>query len=270
MVESMRAVTRAGALPAALLLAALAAPTAQAQDRGNPGWYVRVAPYLWASNIDGAVSLGLPADPQTVGGYHVAVEDTLLTGAWAVRAEVGKGRVRGWFNVSRAGLGPKPTEIEPIDGPADTLGGSFELTWLTGEAFAAVQVGPFTTTHAFEVYAGGRYVRHDQSVNVEGEDAPIDISESWIEPAFGARLWMELGRRFWTAFNTDIGGFSIGSEFTWTLGGELGFRVVGPLDISMRYNYQEVDYDNGLSGADAYAWSNGAQQGWLFGAVLKL
>jgi hypothetical protein len=268
MVEPMRAGNRTAAVVAAVLLMALAAPAARAQDRGNPGWYLRVAPYLWASNIDGAVSLGLPADPQTVGNYHVAVEDTLLQGAWAVRAEVGKGRVRGWFNVSRAGLA-KPTEIEPITGPADTLGGSFDFTWLTGEAFAAVQVGPFVTTHAFEVYAGGRYVRHDQNVAVEG-GATSEISESWIEPALGARLWMELGRRFWTAFNTDIGGFGIGSDFTWTLGGELGFRVVGPLDISARYNYQEIDYNNDLSGAEAYAWSNGAQQGWLFGAVLKL
>jgi hypothetical protein len=269
MVESMRAVIRTGALPAALLLAALAAPAAEAQDRGNPGWYVRVAPYLWASNIDGAVSLGLPADPQTVGNYSVAIEDTLLTGAWAVRAEVGKGRVRAWFNVSQAGLGPKPTEIVPIDNPTDTLDGSFDFRWFTGEAFAAIQVGPFATSHAFELYAGGRYVKHEQSVSVEG-DPPIDVSESWIEPAAGARLWMDLGRRFWAAFNTDLGGFGLGADFTFTLGGELGFRVVGPLDISMRYNYQETDYNNGLSGADAYAWSNGVQQGWLFGAVLKL
>jgi hypothetical protein len=269
MVESMRAVTRAGALPAALLLAALAAPTAQAQDRGNPGWYVRVAPYLWASNIDGAVSLGLPADPQQVGQYLVAIEDTLLEPAWAVRAEVGKGRVRAWFNVSRAGLGPKPTEIEPIDSPADTLEGTFDFTWFTGEAFAAIQVGPFATTHAFELYAGGRYVKHDQSLSVEGAPA-TDVSESWIEPAVGARLWAEMGRRFWTSFNTDIGGFGLGADFTWTLGGELGVRVIGPLDVSLRYNYQETDYNNDLSGADAYAWSNGAQQGWYLGAVLKL
>jgi hypothetical protein len=265
MVQPKRAVTR---LAAAAVLATLVAPAAQAQDRGNRGWYVRVAPYLWASNIDGAVSLGLPADPQTVGEYRVAVEDTLLHGAWALRAEVGKGRVRAWFNASLADLA-KPTEIEPLDNPADTLGGSFDFTWFTGEAFAAIQVGPFATTHAFEVYAGGRYVRQDQSIIVEG-GAPTDISESWIEPALGARLWAELGRRFWTAFNTDIGGFGLGSDFTWTLGGELGVRVVGPLDISMRYNYQEVDYNNDLSGADAYAWSNGVQQGWFFGAVLKL
>lgn len=264
----MRAVTRTVALPTALLLAALAAPAARAQDRGNPGWYVRLAPYAWASNIDGAVSLGLPADPQTVGEYLVAIEDTLLRRAWAARAEVGKGRVRAWFNVSRANL-TKPTEIEPIANPADTLGGSFDFTWFTGEAFAAIQVGPFVSSHAFEVYAGGRYVKHDQSVSVEGAP-PAAVTESWIEPATGVRLWAEMGRRFWAAFNTDIGGFGLGSDFSWTLGGELGLRVIGPLDVSLRYNYQEVDYDNDLTGADAYAWSNGVQQGWLLGAVLKL
>ena len=84
------------------------------------------------------------------------------------------------------------------------------------------------------------------------------------------RLYSELGRRFWAAFNTDIGGVSVGAGFAWTLAGELGFRVAGPLDLTMRYNYQEADYDNKKEGAATYVWSNGVQQGWLFGLVLKL
>ena len=96
------------------------------------------------------------------------------------------------------------------------------------------------------------------------------ITETWFDPVIGSRFFVEMGRRFWATFNGDIGGFGVGSDFTWSMGGELGFRVFGPLDISGRYNYQEIDYDNRKDGADAYRWSNGVQQGWFFGAIIKL
>lgn len=263
-------ISRATVLAAAavLVLSALTPSPLDAQDRGNSNWFLRLAPYLWFSNLGGAESLGLPPDEQIFGDLVVPVEDTVLKSTWAVRAEVGKGRVRGWFNVSRATIA-NAVGMHPASDPSQTLPGAYDLAWLTGEAFAAVQVGPFATGFSFEPYAGGRYVKHDQTVTLEG-GSPTTIAESWIEPVFGARLYAEMGRRFWTAFNTDIGGFGVGSEFTWTLGGELGFRVLGPLDLAMRYNYQEADYDNKKEGTETYVWSNGVQQGWFFGLVLKL
>ncbi len=256
------------AAAAAMVLPALAPSALEAQDRGNSDWFLRLAPYLWFSNLGGAESLGLPPDEQVFGDLVVPVEDTVLKSTWAVRAEVGKGRVRGWFNVSRATIA-NSVSMHPILDPSQSLPGSYDLAWFTGEAFVAVQVGPFATGFAFEPYAGGRYVKHDQTVTLNG-GSPANIAESWIEPVLGIRLFAEMGRRFWTTFNTDIGGFGVGSEFTWTLAGELGFRVFGPLDLAMRYNYQEADYDNKKEGSDTYVWSNGVQQGWFFGLVLKL
>jgi hypothetical protein len=258
------AITAAGAL----VLTALAPSPVAAQDRGNSGWSFRLAPYIWFSNIGGAVDLGLPADDQRVGDLIVPVEDTVLQNDWAIRAEIGKGRVRGWFNVSLGGIANEVEMILDAD-PVDTLPGTYDLEWFTTEAFAAVQVGSFSRANSFEVYGGGRYMRHRQTVTLEG-GSPTTITESWIDPVIGGRLYAEMGRRFWAAFNSDIGGFGVGSKFTWTLGGELGVRVFGPLDLAMRYNYQEVEYDNGKEGAERYEWSNGVQQGWFFGLVLKL
>jgi hypothetical protein len=255
-------------LSAVLVITALASQPAAAQDRGNSDWSFRLAPYLWFSNLGGSEDLGRPPADQVFGNLIVPVEDTLLKKAWAVRAEIGKGRSRLWLHVSRATI-VNETEAHPEDDPDDIIPGAYNMAWGTGEVFGAVQVGPFSTAHAIELYGGARYTRHDQTVTLDGA-APRNINESWIDPVLGVRLYSELGRRFWAAFNTDLGGFSLGSEFAWTLAGELGFRVAGPLDLTMRYNYQEVEYDNGKTGGDAYRWSNGVQQGWLFGAVLKL
>jgi len=249
-------------------LACLALPSATAQDRGNPDWHLVIAPYLWFSNLDGAETLGIPPDRQVAGPYVVPVGDTLLEKSWLVRAEVGKGKLRAWLNVSGAKLA-KSTVFTLESDPSDSTSGSYDFSWYTGELYAAYQVGGFATSNAIELYAGGRYVRHKQILTPSGGQSTTN-DEQWVDPVIGSRFYTELGRRFWATFNGDIGGFGVGSDFSWTLGGELGFRVVKPLDISLRYNYQEVDYDNRKDGADTYRWSNGVQQGWFFGAIIKL
>ncbi|UCG86637.1 MAG: hypothetical protein JSW71_22515 [Gemmatimonadota bacterium] len=250
------------------LLAPICAQGVAAQDRGDPDWYFVLAPYLWFSNLDGAVSLGLPPDDQVAGPYVVPVGDEKLERSWLVRAEVGKGKLRAWLNASGAKL--ENSTVFMLEGdPSDSTAGTYDFSWHTGELYAAYQVGAFTTTNAIELYAGARYMRHKQILTPSGDQATT-IDESWIDPVIGSRFYTELGRRFWVTFNGDIGGFSVGSDFTWSIGGELGFRVLKPLDVSMRYNYQEIDYDNRKDGADAYRWSNGVQQGWFFGAIIKL
>jgi hypothetical protein len=239
-----------------------------AQDRGNPDWHFVLAPYLWFSNVDGSVSLGLPPDNQVAGPYVVPVGDHKLKKSWMVRAEVGKGRLRAWVNASAAKLANEAMLTLESD-PADSIPGAYDLSWYTGELYAAYQIGGFTTTNAIELYAGARYLRHKQIVTPSGGQGTT-VDETWIDPVLGSRFYTELGRRFWATFNGDMGGFGVGSDFTWTIAGELGFRVFRPLDISMRYNYQEIDYNNDKEGADAYRWSNGVQQGWFFGAIIKL
>jgi hypothetical protein len=248
-------------------LVATASQATAAQDRGNPDWHFTLAPYVWFSNLTGAQTLNLPHDHQVAGPAVVPVGDTLLETGWLVRAEVGKGRWRGWLNVSGATVADD-AELHLESDPSVTTSGTYDLSWYTGELYAAVQVGAFTTTNAIELYAGGRYMRHKQILTSGSETDTI--TETWFDPVIGSRFFVEMGGRFWATFNGDIGGFGVGSDFTWSLGGELGFRIFKPLDISMRYNYQEIDYDNRRTGADAYRWSNGVQQGWFLGAIIKL
>jgi hypothetical protein len=247
-----------------------ASQRAHAQDRGNPNWYVRIVPYLWYSNIGGEKTLGEEPGENFVGDYHFPVESDVLKNSWALRAEVGKGRFRGIFNLSNANM-QDPAELTSTSNPSVTLPGHYDFTWDTGELFGAVQTGSFKQNIAIELLAGFRYVRHQQKIafDAQANASDIDLTESWIEPAIGGRFYAELGRRFWSMFNTDIGGFGIGSNATFTLGGEVGFRIVNFLDLTMRYNYQETEYDNEKTGADRYAWHNAVQQGWFFGLVFK-
>jgi len=240
-----------------------------AQDRGNPGWYLRLTPYLWFSNIDTEESLEVGHGDHIVGDFFVPVGSSVLEKSWALRLEVGKRRIRGIINLSRANI-KNPTNITNINDANITSPANYDFTWFTGEFFVAAQVGPFVTDRAFEIYVGGRYVNQQQDVIAPAQpDATQKVTETWFEPVLGGRLFAEAGNRFWAMFHTDIGGFTIGSDYTWTLGGELGFRLAKPVDITMRYNYQELQFDNGEEGRNRYIWDNGVQQGWFFGLRLK-
>ena len=245
-----------------------AGKTLQAQDRGNPNWYVRAAPYLWLSNIGGAKTLGQEPDANVMNGFQTHIEDTMLATDWAARLEVGKGRWRALINFSRASDG-NPTEIMRLS-DSSHFDGRYNLTWTTAEVFLAVQVGPFSPKHAFELYYGGRFIEQNQKLSSDSDSTLTEIKESWAEPAFGFRYYTELGRRFWVQFHSDIGGFLARSNFTWTLGGELGLRVVKFADVTLRYDYQEMEFNNEKDGADRYIWDNGVQQGWYFGLMFKL
>jgi hypothetical protein len=256
------------AIVAVAALGGLTPPLMAQGDRGNDNFFLRVAPYYWASNLGGSVTLGFPEVEQTADGFHVPVGDTILLGSWALRVEAGKGRWRVIGGLSRASIANNAVFVNVSD-PADSVTGAYDLTWVTGEAFLSVQLGPFAQRHAAELYAGLRYQHWGETITPAGS-SPLEFPESWIDPVIGGRAFMEMGRRWWAQFNSDLGGFGVGSNITWTMGGELGFRVIKALDLTMRYNYMEVEYDNGKSGAETFIWENGVAQGWFFGAVIKL
>lgn len=240
-----------------------------AQDRGNPGWYLRLTPYLWFSNLDRAESLEVGPGNHIVGDFFVPFGSSVLEKSWALRLEVGKRRIRSIVNLSRANI-KNSTNITNLNTNI-TFPANYDFSWFTGEFFVAAQIGPFVANNkAFEVYAGARYVNQKQDLVAPTQpDATQKVTETWLEPVVGGRLFTEAGNRFWAMFHADIGGFTIGSDYTWTLGGEVGFRLAKPVDLTMRYNYQELQFDNGEEGRNRYIWDNGVQQGWFFGLRLK-
>ncbi len=229
----------------------------QAQDRGNSGWHARVAAYLWLSNVDGV---------NNAAGVQLQVADSSLVLGPSARLEAGKGRWRGILEYTRAGrTNPVVTEIP------EGLTGTYDFSITDVKALAAVQVGPFSETHAVEVLGGARWVRQAQELDVAGSRVVREnVTVNWVEPVVGARFFADLGRRFWFTTTGDIGGFGIGSDFTWSIDGEFGMRLLGRLDLAARYRYQEVEYDNGKPGLSRYAWDHGQTQGWLFGLILEV
>ena len=244
-----------------------------AQLRGNSDWNFQIVPYLWYSNLGVAETLddlGTFPSNHFVGDFNVPIVSKTLGTDWAFRGELGKKRIRGILILSDAQVKTN-TPITSIDSSIVDAPAKSDLTWFTGELFGAVAIGPFKEDLAIELYAGGRYTKQEQKVESDSLQGMIDINQTWVDPVMGARFYIKVGKRWWTMINSDIGGFGIGSgsNLTWTLGAEFGFEIFKHVDISMRYNYQEVEFENGKDGADRFIWDNGVQQGWFFGLTFK-
>lgn len=240
-------VGRRVAAAAILLAVAAGAPEAMAQDAGNPGSFWRASMYLWFANIDGTNYLG---------DSTVVVGDTSsLHTSFAGELQAGRGRFRGVARFATTSLANRG----PLQGPGvpDGTEIDYDFTWTTAELLAAWQVGRFESDHAFELYAGLRYVHQGQDLSGAGS-----YSQDWLEPVAGAEYFVEMGGPFWVAVNGDLGGFLFGSEFTMRVRAELGIRVVGPVHLSLAYEYLQTEY--GEKGA-AYRWDEGVSQGWFFG-----
>lgn len=243
----------------ALALVILAVPTDRLIAQAGGGWDWVIVPYAWLSNLDGH---------SIVGDAEVDVRDSTLQLSGAVRLE-GRGNRLGFRMVASTATIANPTTIVLQADPNQPLVGAYHFSWTTVEMHGTLQVGPSDPASAFSVYAGMRYVR--QAQRLTGDlSPPIARSQVWLEPVAGSQYFVAVGPRFWVSISGDIGGFAVGSDFTWTLGAELGFRLAPAMDLVMRYGYREVQYDNKELGQESYRWDAGVQQGWFLGAAFKL
>lgn len=265
--------TRGAARAAAATLLALCASPAVGQGAGGDsaprpdGWTLTVAPYLWAAGLEGDVTLG-GVEGEVDQDFDDILDD-LVVGAMAV-VDVRKDRfgvaVNGFFVRTQTDddLGPLEVSVES-DSAAVQAAGFYRVLELGGGT------GP---TFGLEPYAGARltYIRNelDAGVELEGADSSLgrqaDRSETWVDPIVGTRAVLDLTERWSVRLAGDVGGFGVGSDFTWAAQGLVGYRLpLGRFETVMGIGYQALswDYED-----DDFEWDV-TQQGPIIGGAIR-
>ncbi|UCH84300.1 MAG: hypothetical protein JSW50_01025 [Candidatus Latescibacterota bacterium] len=110
-------------------------------------------------------------------------------------------------------------------------------TWL-------VEVGgAYWVAYQFEVLGGARFVNLKADITEESATL-FSGSESWIDPFVGGRYNLPFARDWKLFVRGDIGGFGIGSKFTWNLVSGVDWRPVN-LGFFFGYRVWSVDYESG-------------------------
>lgn len=242
--------------PGAALAALLCAP-AGAADLAAPAPAAPVVPavvkdadapvvygtlYLWGSALSGTSST-LPPLPAVHldlsfgdilknfdGGIMGAVE--MRTGRWSLIGDVMFTQV----SPNATLPGPYPSDVE-VRSRSLTVQGDLLYRVYESEA-VDVDLG-----------AGLRFWNLNNRLSIGPGVLPIGVNysqtENWVDPLLAGRLSARLGGPWSLTLVGDVGGFDVGSQFTWQAIGTVNYKWNDQLTLRAGYRALSVDYENG-------------------------
>ncbi len=190
---------------------------------GDGEWTADITPYFWTAGQNGdAVVLGQPVD------IDISFSDVLdkLDLGLAGHMEANRNKWTLLFDFQHINVSEKP----------DTV-----IIRLKNNL---VEVGTFYRLHpAFEAVGGARIVNYKLTLTPEFIDE-IEGSKTWVDPFVGGRATAKISDSFSASGRFDIGGFGVGSDFSWNLILAGGYHFKR---ISLLFGYRawNVDYDSG-------------------------
>ena len=230
--------------------AALALP-AQAAAQSSDGWRNTFELYLMGPNLDGAVGLGpIDGDIEVDPGDVFDALDGAFLGTW-----IGEGERWGVL-ADLAYMDLKEDGAVP--------GGMVDSEVNVTQTIFGV-VGTYRLTDTLQFTFGGRYLDVTNRLTTIGpaQERSAKVSESWFDPTIGLRYVAPLGEKWVFNGAADIGGFGVGSDFTWFWSANIGYRITQRTQIYAGYRYLDIDYESG-AGRDRFRFDM-AQHGLLAG-----
>jgi hypothetical protein len=216
-----------------LPLLAAASPVA-AQTPAADGWKVTVAPYIFGAGMNGTT---------TVAGQQLDVDmsfsdilSNLQFGAMGfVVARKGNWGVGGdvvWMALGANGTTPGPIGVT---GSADMNQGAFTFYGLR-------RLAPYA-----DLMFGGRINTLQGNLRFNGPgQRSADGSKTWFDPLVGVQFRTpENGKRWHAQVYTEVGGFGVGSSFTWQVFPTFGVNISKAASIDFGYRWLDIDYSSG-------------------------
>ena len=122
----------------------------------------------------------------------------------------------------------------------------------------------------FEAGIGGRLnnIQADLVIDrkeIGGETTLIsaELSETWVDPILLIRVSGDIKNKWLFQFRGDVGGFGIGSEFSYQAQGFVGYRFNPLFQLTTGYRILGMNYDKG-SGENRFMYDMN-----IFGPVVK-
>jgi hypothetical protein len=114
--------------------------------------------------------------------------------------------------------------------------------------------------------AGFRYWHLGQTLELSGTtqtNPSVSASLNWVDPIIGSRIQIPLSPKLSANIFGDVGGWGVGSQLEYQVGGLLGYQVKPKWILQAGYRYMDVDYQSGGNTFDV------AMPGVVFGVTYK-
>lgn len=262
--------------------------------RAAAQWKISVTPYGWLPFLTGDVTVKGRAAQIDVNPIEVL--ENLDAMPWMSYFEARRGPLAFYNDIFYAKLGIDVSRARSLSGlTLDTtlgadftqavieVGGAYEVTkWCSSGG--AKNPDTFSRCTAVDLLAGARYWHQDLSINLAvtggldttglvlagGRAIARSGSVDWIDPLVGVRLRHQLAPGQELLLRGDIGGFGVGSEFSWNLLGAYSWQIAARNGVTyagiLGYRLLSVDYQQG-SGLNRYEYDV-LQHGPLLGLTV--
>ena len=120
-----------------------------------------------------------------------------------------------------------------------------------GEAFAKQISAEFAwlkkVTPWFDLGAAARItdIKADLDIQTVAGGREASNRKTWVDPVIIARAQTPLEQKFILEFRGDIGGFGVGSDLTWQIQANAGYRFSKLVHAKVGYRILDIDYEKG-------------------------
>jgi len=256
-------------------------------------WTLDLTTYSWLTWLTGETTVrGRSFDVSATPIEIVEKLDWSTLPVWMSHAELRVGRFSLFNDIVYAKLADSDAFDRSGSGGRATLSGNVsadfeQATVELGGAYGLWSGHKWSSGQTtLEVLAGGRYwyqdvnIKADADVNVDLPDLPVlsdgrvvarSGSVDWIDPFVGARVRQGLAPGHALTLRGDIGGFGVGSDFSWQVIATYDFALRAweryVLDGYVGYRALSVDYTRGSENT-RYEYDV-LQHGPMLGATLE-
>ena len=207
---------------------------AQPASPASDEWELALTPYLWGSGMSGTVGLaGRNVD------FEVTAKDLIKELDFGLMAnfEAHRGNWSFGTDLVYTDLG-KDVTFEGASETSRALNPRLDLSMTIIEADVGYQFAK-----SVDVLAGVRGVISSTSVGVDaGTLAEADAS--FVDPIVGMRFRRNLSEKFWVNLRGDVGGFGVGSDFSWFVNAGAGYIVSRLISLDFGYRIWDFDYES--------------------------
>lgn len=218
-------------------------------ERVAAGWNFVIAPYFVGANINGTSQIGrLPATDLDV-GTDTILKNLHFGGMIRLEAQYQQ-RFGALIDIAYMKLGAATDT--PLTGGRVRIG----VRQMIAEGMLSYRFFQNDRTW-LEAIAGTRYWNVTLDVNANGTIAgnfSRDWGDDWWDPVIGARVFHQVNQRWSTNLRGDIGGFGVGSDFSWNLQGGIGYHFNDIWSAHAQYKALGVNFKNGKSGVESFSY----------------
>lgn len=234
-----------------VFVVALALPgIGRAQTAAAPGsgWTFDFTPYIWGAGMSGDVQGGALPKVSVDMSFSDILDnlDAGLMGAFEAR----KGRWGVLFDAIYMKLDDSGTASRAGPGPIGaTATASAELEVKQTMFAAAVAYRTVEGGAPIDVIGGLRYSKIDAEASINGSffaqtaAAVRSADKNWVDPYIGVRVLQPIANHWTLVGYADIGGFGVGSDFTWQAIAGMNYEFSRTFAGKVGYRYLSVDYD---------------------------